>query len=226
MKDAWVELARGGVIPTAESLCDNPSNTTYCEIVDKMWYRGSPALDLQATSFKYAGDMFLQADGNVLSDHDPILVDFKWSLNDKLRVSEPHGGPHGDFYNDVTALAAVASPKAKSITLRGAERLDGLSLTLATGQTFTHGGTGGTAATLTLNQGESLVSGTMCQAKYNDSTRLFYMEVKTSSGRTVSAGTKTGECVTRAAESGWGIVGFTGRAADEVDRAAFIYAKL
>jgi hypothetical protein len=226
MKDAWVELARGGVVPTEESLCSNPSSTTFCEIVDKLWYRGSPSLDLQATSFKYAGDMFLQPDGNVLTDHDPILVDFKWSLNNALRVSEPHGGPHGDFYNDLTTLATVRSPKAASITLRGANRLDGVSLTLSSGQTFTHGGTGGTASTLTLNQGEALVSATMCEDKYNNTTRLFYMEVKTSSGRTVSAGKKTNNCVTREAEPGWGIVGFTGRAGDNIDRAALIYGKL
>jgi hypothetical protein len=110
MTDAWVQLAKGGVAPAKGSdalLCDNPSPTTACEIVDKMWYRGSPALTLTATKFTYAGSQYLQPNGSVLSDHDPVLVDFKWTVGSTLRVSDPQGGPHGDFYND---LPAVSSP--------------------------------------------------------------------------------------------------------------------
>ena len=225
MTDAWVELAKGGVIPTVESVCENPSKTTECEIVDKAWYRGSPALTLKAKAFQYAGEKFLQSNGSILSDHNPVLVDFEWSLSDKLRLSDYLGGPHGNYFNDVPSLADVASPKASSITLRGANRLDGVSLSLSSGQTFKHGGDGGTASTLTLNADERLVSATVCQGKYNDQTRIFSMEVKTSSGRTVAAGKTTSDCATRSVEDGWGIVGFTGRDGDEIDRVAFVYGK-
>lgn len=108
MTDAWLQLAKGGVAPAAGSealLCDNPSPNTTCEIVDKMWYRGSPALTLSATKFQYAGTKYLQANGKPLSDHDPVLVDFEWTVSDKLRVSDPQGGPHGDFYNDLTSVS-------------------------------------------------------------------------------------------------------------------------
>lgn len=84
MTDAWVQLAKGGVAPAPGSdalLCSNPSTTIDCETVDKMWYRGSAAFTLEATRFQYASNMFLQEDGNILSDHNPILVDFKWSKN-------------------------------------------------------------------------------------------------------------------------------------------------
>ncbi|KAJ4355671.1 uncharacterized protein N0V89_003691 [Didymosphaeria variabile] len=229
MTDAWVQLAKGGVAPAAGSdalLCDNPSPNTTCEIVDKLWYRGSPSLTLAATKFQYAGSQYLQTDGNILSDHDPVLVDFTWTVSTKLRISDPYGGPHGDFYNDISTLSGVSSPTASSITLRGANRLDAVSLTLSSGQTFTHGGTGGTASTLKLNSGESFTSATICQGTYNSQTRVFYMQVTTSSGRTVAAGTQNSDCVTRTAESGWGIVGFTGRSGDEVDRVALIYGKL
>lgn len=229
MTDVWVQLVKSGTPPASGSaalVCDNPSNTTECEIVDKVWYRGSPALQLNATSFEYAGKMFLQANGSVLSDHDPVLVDFSWTLGKSLRVSDPYGGPHGDFYNDLSALADISSPKAASITLRGGNRLDTVSLTLSSGETFTHGGTGGTATTLTLTEGERLVSATICQGKYNDQTRVFYMEVVSSAGRTVSAGTRTSDCVGRSAEQGWGIVGFGGRSGDEVDRVGFVYGKV
>jgi endonuclease/exonuclease/phosphatase (EEP) superfamily protein YafD len=91
MKDVWVELVKNDVAPTdsSETLgCSNPSTTTACETVDKVFYRGSSAVTLQANSFDYAGDMFLQADGSILSDHNPVLVEFAWTLNSKLAVSD------------------------------------------------------------------------------------------------------------------------------------------
>jgi hypothetical protein len=83
MKDVWIELIKNGVAPVGGSdalLCDNPSKNTACETVDKVFYRGSSTLKLQANSFAYVGDMFLQADGSILSDHNPVLVEFAWSL--------------------------------------------------------------------------------------------------------------------------------------------------
>lgn len=112
MTDAWVQLAKGGVAPAAGAdalLCDNPSPNTTCEIVDKMWYRGSPSLTLAATKFQYAGKQYLNTDGTTLSDHDPVLVDFQWTMSNKLRVSDPQGGPHGDFYNDINTVSASSS---------------------------------------------------------------------------------------------------------------------
>ncbi|KAF1851902.1 uncharacterized protein K460DRAFT_351770 [Cucurbitaria berberidis CBS 394.84] len=83
MKDAWIELIRGGVAPqpgTDALLCDNPSPNSTCEVVDKVWYRGSPAVDLRAVRLQYAGAKFLQENGAILSDHNPVLVDFAWRL--------------------------------------------------------------------------------------------------------------------------------------------------
>lgn len=85
MKDAWIELTRKGVEPAENDpsvpQCEDttPAPNLDCETLDKVWYRGSPSLTLQATNFKYAGDMYLQEDGNVLSDHNPVLVEFAWS---------------------------------------------------------------------------------------------------------------------------------------------------
>jgi endonuclease/exonuclease/phosphatase (EEP) superfamily protein YafD len=36
-------------------------------------------VSLQATSFRYPNDIFIQDDGNKLSDHNPVLVEFSWS---------------------------------------------------------------------------------------------------------------------------------------------------
>lgn len=229
MTDPWVELAMGGRAPApgAEALvcASNPSPTTACEIVDKAWYRGSPALMLKAISFQYAGNKFLQPDGSILSDHNPVLVDFEWEVSGALRVSDPWGGPHGNFFNDLPALAGISSPAVSSVTLAGGSRLDSVAVTLSSGASFKHGGSAGTPATLRLNAGERLVAATVCQGKRNDRTRVFYLELRTSAGRSVSAGTKTTECVERVAENGWGIVGFTGRDGDEIDRLAFVFAK-
>ena len=229
MTDAWVEIAKGGVAPlpgTDALLCDNPSPNTTCETVDKVWYRGSPALDLQATSFDYAGDMFLQVNGSILSDHNPVLVDFAWSLSEELRVSETFGGEYGTWFNDVEELAKLDAVSVKSVTLRGANRLDGVTVTLASGQVFAHGGAGGTASTLELQEGEKLVGATVCRGEKDGNARVFYAEMKSSAGRTVSAGVKTSDCVEKKAEDGWAITGFLGRDGDEIDLLGFVYGKV
>lgn len=228
MKDVWVELVKKGVAPAAGSgdlICGNPSNTTACETVDKVWYRGSSALTLQATTFDYAGDMFLQADGNILSDHNPVLVDFTWTLKGQLQVGDAYGGEYGDWYNDLDILSKVSNAKVATVTLRGQNRLDAVSLTLSSGQTLSHGGTGGTASTLTLNSGETLTAATLCQGEKDGKTRIFYAELRTSAGRSVSAGTKTSTCVDKTAASGTSFVGFLGRDGDEIDELGFISLK-
>lgn len=222
MTDAWVQLVRGGVIPAVETICTNPSATNFCEIVDKSFYRGSKLLTLKATDFAYDSSKFLQASGAILSDHNVIRTNYTWSLNSALRQSDFTGGPHGNFFNNIPSLPS--SPKVASITLKGGARLDSIALTLRSGQTFTHGGTGGTAATLTLATGEALVKATACQGQKDGRTRLFYLGATTSTGRTVQAGTRTGDCVEWIAESGWGISGFIGASGDGVDQLAVVYA--
>ena len=79
MTDVWIELFRNGVAPAPGAdalLCNNPSPNNTCEVVDKVWYRGSSALMLKATKLQYAGNLFLQDDGSILSDQNPVLMDF------------------------------------------------------------------------------------------------------------------------------------------------------
>lgn len=225
--DAWVQRARDGVLPTAESLCDNPQAETNitCETVDKVFYRSSPLLSLDAQSFAYIGTWFLGPNGTTLSDHNPVNVNFTWTAGETLRQSGYWGGPHGTWFSDVGTLAALpAAPAVASLTFRGANRLDGVSVTLSDGTALTHGGTGGTAATLALGAGEYWTSAKLCQGKYNDETRNFYILATTSTGKTLSAGTATSDCATFEAPDGWAIVGFLGQDGDEVDQLAFVYA--
>ncbi|KXH27878.1 endonuclease/Exonuclease/phosphatase [Colletotrichum simmondsii] len=224
MRDVWLQLERAGVVPTVETLCANPSTTNYCETVDKAFYRGNAIVNLEATYFNYESSKFLQSNGSILTDHNPITANFTWSLSSTLRQSDFSGGPHGDWFSDLPALASKSKPKASVLTFRGADRLDSVAVTLADGTVFTHGGTGGTAATLTLAATEYWISAKLCWGKKSNETRNFYIQATTSTGRTVAAGTATSDCATHTAPSGWQIVGYLGRDGDEIDRLAFVYA--
>ncbi|KAI1812015.1 endonuclease/Exonuclease/phosphatase [Poronia punctata] len=232
LADTWVELVRDGVAPSADETdappCDNPASTETCETVDKIFYRGSPLVDLVATHFAYESPRFLQADGaSVLSDHNPITVNFTWTAGASLRQSPFWGGPHGTWFSDVPALVATSSPpKATHISFRGASRLDAVSITLSDGTTLTHGGTGGSISELALNNddGETWTGAELCRGKKKGHTRNFYIKATTSAGRTLEAGTRTDDCATFEAPAGWAIVGFLGQDGDEMDQLAFVYA--
>lgn len=224
LTDAWVELVRGGARPTEETICGNPSATDYCETVDKVFYRGSAIIDLSAVRFNYESSRFLQADGNILSDHNPITVDFSWGLPGLLQQSNFWGGPHGDWFTDVPTLSEKAAPRTSVITFRGGSRLDSVGLTLADGTAFVHGGTGGSPSTLTLGAGEYWTVAELCQGQKDEQTRNFYIKALTSAGRSLTSGTRTADCNTFTAPADWQIVGFLGQEGDEMDQLAFIYA--
>ncbi|RDW70684.1 endonuclease/exonuclease/phosphatase family protein [Aspergillus mulundensis] len=223
MTNPWVELVLDGVEPTEGTdavVCENPTTSETCETVDKIFYRGSPALTLQATSWAYEDTKFLN-NGTILSDHNPITSEFTWTKSDSFRLSNLYGGPHGTWFNDLPSLSSTS--KLSSISIAGAERLDSITLTLSNGTSITHGGTGGTAQELTLGEGEAWTTTKLCQGKYNDHTRIFYMQVTTSDGNELAVGTETDECVSFEAEEGWGVVGAWGRAGDEVDMLGVVY---
>ncbi|RFN44610.1 hypothetical protein FIE12Z_11154 [Fusarium flagelliforme] len=80
--DAWVQLINGGKFPTAGAAadpCKVPAANNKCEIVDKVFYRSGSSVKLTATSFNYVPQLFVQPDGNILSDHNPVQVDFTYS---------------------------------------------------------------------------------------------------------------------------------------------------
>ncbi|WP_405773667.1 jacalin-like lectin [Streptomyces sp. NBC_01538] len=227
LTDAWVQLAKGGVQPTqgAEPLmCPTSAPTNTCEVVDKVLYRGSKLVNLSATRYNNEWASFLDSAGGNLSDHFPHTVDFSWTLPSKLRASDVVGGPHGTAFNDSDDLSATPSPR--TLTLRGGSRLDGVSLTHDGGTTLTHGGTGGTATSLTLASGEHLTSVKLTQGQKDGRTRIFSAAFTTDRSRTLASGTTTTDAATFTAPSGWQIVGFTGRSADEIDQLGVVYAPI
>ncbi|MDC0773632.1 jacalin-like lectin [Streptomyces sp. HD] len=227
LTDAWVRLVKGGTPPAAGSdplLCDAKAPTNDCEVVDKVLYRGNKLLTLNATRYNNDWAKFLREDGEHLSDHFPHTVDFSYTLNSSLKASDFFGGPHGTAFNDADDLPAAPAPR--TLTLRGSSRLDALSLTHDGGTTLTHGGTGGTATSLTLASGEHLTSVKLTQGQKDGRTRLFSASFTTDKGRSLSSGTATSDTKTFTAPPGRQIVGFTGRSGDELDKLGVLYAPI
>jgi hypothetical protein len=225
LTDAWVELVRGGTPPAKGSdalVCDQsgPTVPDTCEVVDKVLYRGSRLVTLTATSYGNEHAGFLTGDGLMLSDHDPVAVGFSWSRDPAYRSSDPFGGPHGDHFTDVDRVPPGA--RATTVALRAGSRVDQVSITLDDGTVLTHGGSGGTAASLALGGDEYLTGATLCRGRKDGRTRVFSVRFTTSLGRTLAGGTPTSDCVTRTAPAGWQIAGFHGRAADEADKIGFL----
>ncbi|KAG5914572.1 hypothetical protein E4U53_004619 [Claviceps sorghi] len=225
LKDAWVELIRNKTDPSAETDCTNPSLTSDCETVDKVLYRGSSILHLEAVEWRYESRRFLQWNGDVLSDHNPIACDFRWTLADGLRQSDFWGGPHGSWFSDLPRLSSVEKPKVSSIDLRGGSRLDSIGVTLASTDASAHGGNGGAETRLTLDDDEYWTRASLCQGEKNGHTRIFSFSARTSKGRLLAAGTMTSDCKDFVAPDGWHIVGLIGQSGDEVDRLAFIFSR-
>ncbi|PAZ17113.1 endonuclease [Streptomyces sp. SA15] len=227
LTDPWVKLVKGGTPPAqgADALvCPTTAPTNDCEVVDKILYRGSKLLSLSATRYNNEWASFLDSAGGNLSDHFPHTVDFSYTLNSSLKASDFFGGPHGTAFNDADDLPTTPSPR--TLTLRGASRLDAVSLSYDGGTTVSHGGTGGTATSLTLASGEHLKSVKLTQGQKDGRTRLFSATFTTDKGRSLTSGTATSDTKTFTAPSGWRIVGFTGRSGDEVDKLGVLYAPI
>lgn len=226
-QDAWVQLIRGGSYPVqgADALtdCEGHRTSPGCEVVDKILFRGNSYISLQATNFLTEDARFVHpVTGVPLSDHYALSTVFSYTLLKPLQFSDAFGGPHGTAFNDVDNIAPNTT--VQTISLRAGSRIDAVSIQLNDGTTLQHGGSGGTATSLTLNAGEYVQSARLCSAQKNGHTRIFYARFTTSTGRTLTGGSTTGSCVVYTAPSGWSIVGFHGRSGSEVDKLGMIYA--
>ncbi|KAJ8566763.1 hypothetical protein ON010_g6357 [Phytophthora cinnamomi] len=143
-----------------------------------------------------------------------------------VRLSETFGGPHGNEFSDQSA--ATSGQTIASLTVRGANRIDGLSLEVSgpKAQTFTHGGTGGDPYTLKLGKGEYITSMEAHWGQKGGHTRIFYLNFGTSAGNSVSAGTQTDEKGSVTAPDGYQLGGFFGRDGDEVDLLGVVWTSI
>lgn len=225
LTDAWVQSQRGGVPPAAGSpalVCDDNNVTAACEVVDKILYRGNRFISFTLDWYDNENAAFRTADNKMLSDHYPIAAGFRWSLNPNLAMSDLWGGPHGNPFTDVNAIALAS--RVTQVSLRAGSRLDRVALTQDNGITMTHGGTGGAPASLSLRPGEYLTQVTLASGQKDGHTRIFYIKFTTNLMGTLSGGTLTPNVITFTAPAGWQIAGFHGRSANEVDKLGVIYA--
>ncbi|KKF92216.1 hypothetical protein CFO_g5433 [Ceratocystis platani] len=224
MSDAWYTLVRKGNT-AADISCSNPANTLMCELGDKVISRGSELLTLDASTFEYVGKQFVQPDGSVLSDRDPVQVSLTWSQSETLRQSDLYGAPHGEvWFNDAPAVAAKGSrPKVASLGFAGGNRVDKVSVTLNDGTLLEHGGKGGDWKSLNLEVDEFWVTADLCQGDRDGKTRIFYIKATTSKNNKLEVGKTTDACQTYSAPSGFQIIGFAGQAGDEIDQLCVIY---
>ncbi|CAE6505729.1 unnamed protein product, partial [Rhizoctonia solani] len=227
LTDAWVQAIGGDPLAAGTYMGECPEegvpDNIKCEVGDKVFYRGSPVINLKSTGFFYDTSRFLSPKNYPLTNHHPVRVEFSYTLTDGLRQSRLCGGPHGIWFNDLSSIPA--SPKLEYLTLRGADRLDGITVGLSSGQNFDHGGSGGNSYSLRMIPGDYVTSVKLCWGKKDQHTRIFYAQANTILGHSVHAGTKTEDCMTLTAPGGYGMVGTYGRAGDEIDRLGFIYAQ-
>jgi len=228
LTDAWVQRIRGGVQPElgapALTQCAIPATGPDCEIVDKVLYRSSNFVSLEALEYRLLDETFVDRAGAPLSDHLPVLVNFAWRTPDDRRLSDPFGGPHGTAFNDADFIRSGTPVVVNAISLRGGARLDQVGITLRGFGAFSHGGGGGTAQVLVLSPGEVVTGAELCSGQRDGRTRIFFANLTTSAGRSMAGGTRTNTCTTLNAPAGWQVVGFHGRSGANVDKLGLVYA--
>ncbi|OWZ04107.1 hypothetical protein PHMEG_00024051 [Phytophthora megakarya] len=108
-----------------------------------------------------------------------------------VQLSESFGGPHGKQFTDQPAVTSGLT--ISSVTIRAGERLDGVTLEVSAPKkmTFTHGGNGGDEKSLKLETGEYFTTIEAHLGEKRGATRVFYLNLTTSNGRSISAGTPT-----------------------------------
>uniref|UniRef100_H3H4X2 Jacalin-type lectin domain-containing protein n=1 Tax=Phytophthora ramorum TaxID=164328 RepID=H3H4X2_PHYRM len=147
------------------------------------------------------------------------------TADEDILLSEVYGGPHGDAFSDMSSISLGQT--LSSITVRGDERVDAISVNIKTPAeaTWDHGGSGGEENVLTLGTEEYIDSMEIHWGKKGGHTRVFYLKVETSEGNSVSAGEKTDDNARVTAPEGFQLSGFYGRAASEVDQLGAIWTR-
>lgn len=224
LTDVWVELRRGGVIPPdGPSLMDaTDRNGPNYEVVDKIMYRSSEAVQLTALSYKLEDTTFTDEQGAQLSDHFPVSAVFQYAANPAVQLSSAFGGSGGTAFNQLHYLPAQAA--LTEVAISSGSRVDGLRLTFSNGIVLSAGGVSSSGfQALSLSPGEYIAQVTLSKGMRNGGERIFYLSVTTNLGRSLSGGVQTASSQTFTAPAGWKVAGFFGKAADELDRLGVIY---
>ncbi|KAG6613084.1 uncharacterized protein IUM83_11904 [Phytophthora cinnamomi] len=141
------------------------------------------------------------------------------------RLSEKFGEPHGTSFSD--AGFAIAGQTVRSVTIRTGERVNGVGIdvTRPDGErtNLFHGGSGGYPKTLALNSGERFLCLEAHSGKYHGRTRIRYIKITTTSGRSIDGGTPTTKIGKVCAPDGFQLGGFAGSSGVELDQVGAVW---
>jgi hypothetical protein len=118
------------------------------------------------------------------------------------------GGPFNDMLN--------VFKRPSSITIRTGARVDAVSVTYIDGNVRSHGGTGGSAHTISGLDTDPVVSVDLCEATKDGRVRAGHIKLTTLSGRTLEGGDGSSNCKT-IAPANKALFGFYGRSGAEMD---------
>lgn len=225
LKDPWIEIIRNGSIPDdGDALMDesDKSGANY-ESGNKVFYRSSKSVDLTAISYKIEDTKFVDANGNQLSDHYPLAVQFKYAKKDNVQLSASFGGKGGAGFND---LQAISDSMPTKVRINWEKDIDSIGFTYEDGTILNCGEDGDYDHIMYLPKGEYINQMRLCKGLRNGEDRLFYVEFKTNKGFTLSGGQQTEDTVTLTAPDGWYIAGIFGRAGSKVEKLGAIYKPL
>ncbi|KAG3098420.1 hypothetical protein PI124_g14119 [Phytophthora idaei] len=168
----------------------------------------------------------LESGGSMESSGSGNVTIFIPKNTQPVQLSESFGGPHGKQFSD--QLAVSSGMTVTSVTIRAAERLDGITLEVSAPKkmTFTQGRSGGKEDTLVLKDGEYITSIEAHLGKKRGATRVFYLRLGTSNGRSISGGTETEIKGSAEAPKGFQLAGFFGRFGDEIDLIGAVWASI
>ncbi|KHD37314.1 hypothetical protein NL50_06985 [Clostridium acetobutylicum] len=200
-------------------------NSANFEVVDKIIFRGSKSLTLDALSYRLEDTKFVDKSGKQLSDRYPIIAQFNYTKTNDIALSESFGGKGGIGFNYIDN---IPNSRISKLTMRSKNRLDALSMEYSDGTELSSGGTGGDENSITLKEGEYITKASICKGQKSgtNTDRIFYAKFETNKGQVLEGGTKTNDFEVLTAPEGWYIKGFFGRAQDEVDKLGVIYKKI
>lgn len=225
LRDPWIDLVRHGSVPgdgNALTNYNNPNSGEH-EVVDKIFYRSSDNIDLNAVQYDLLSNKFVDKNGKQLSDHYPITARFNYTLKDNFKMSDTYGGNDG---NGFSFISAAKNSLPTEISISGGNRIDSVSFKYGNRECRA-GGNGGTSKTLRLRSGEYIKSLEVSKAKKGNSgsERVSYMKIVTNFGNVIENG-KRGQTVTMQAPDGYAISGLYGACGDEIDKVGVIYKAL
>ncbi|KUF77129.1 hypothetical protein AM587_10006758 [Phytophthora nicotianae] len=162
---------------------------------------------------KNFGSMFGSGSSAVDLFGDPSTPQNNTVDDDDIILGELYGGKeHGDAFSDIKNIKF--GQMILNITVRGQERVDSVGITTMTQQVYgnlVHGGKGGTEGFIEPAMGDTIDSVEVHWDKNKGKTCIFYIKMKTSGGKTIATGTKTGNAAVIKPPKNYQLAGFYGR---------------